>query len=171
MRQALWPRELEGLPRRTTDWDFLVGEWTVHNRRLRTPLSGSGESYETTATAVSTTLQNGAISIDEMWFAEEGFAGTTIRVHDRDTDSWAISWVHSDRGGLEPPVTGRWRDGRFEGLGRDTHDGREVLVRFTWHSISETTATWEQEFSGDDGATWETNWVMTWTRPADQSSR
>jgi hypothetical protein len=168
MRQALWPRELDGLPHRSTAWDFLVGEWAVHNRRLMAPLSDSEQWHETAATAVSTTLQNGAISIDEMWFADEGFAGTTIRVHDRDTDAWSISWVHSDRGGIEPPVTGRWNaDGtRFDGEGRDTHDGREVLVHFVWHSISETTATWEQSFSDDGGQTWETDWVMTWTRPA-----
>ena len=167
MRQALWPRDLAGLPRRSTGWDFLVGEWTVHNRRLLAPLSASDEWYESEATAVSTTLQNGAVSIDEMWFADQGFAGTTIRVLDRDDDSWSIWWVHSDRGHLEPPVTGSWNaDGsRFDGHGRDVHEGREVEVRFHWHSISETTATWEQAFSLD-GETWETNWVMTWTRPA-----
>lgn len=40
-----------------------------------------------------------------------------------------------------------------------------MAVRFFWHSISATTATWEQAFSADDGATWETNWVMSWSRP------
>ena len=169
MRQALWPRELPGLPRRSTDWDFLVGEWTVHNRRLRAPLSGSRDWYESEATAASTTLQNGAVSVDEMWFGDEGFAATTFRVLDRDAGTWSIWWVHSDRGHLEPPVTGRWTDGRFEGRGRDTVDGREVQVRFSWHSISETTATWEQEFSLD-GESWETNWVMSWTRPSAQPS-
>jgi hypothetical protein len=168
VRQSAWPRELDGLPHRSTDWDFLVGEWTVHNRRLSAPLAGSDEWYETEATAASTTLQNGAVSIDEMWFAEQGFAGTTFRVHDRQEDTWSIYWIHSDRGHLEPPVTGKWSpDGaRFEGYGREPIEGREVLVRFLWHSISATTATWEQAFSLDDGTTWETNWVMSWTRPA-----
>lgn len=41
--QALWPRELDGLPRRTTGFDFLVGTWQVHNRRLRAQLTGSEE--------------------------------------------------------------------------------------------------------------------------------
>ena len=52
--------------------------------------------------------------------------------------------------------------GVFEG--RQQLDGRPILVRFTWSNITQTGARWEQEFSPDDGKTWEKNWIMTMTR-------
>jgi hypothetical protein len=39
-----------------------------------------------------------------------------------------------------------------------------VRVRFKWTHDTPATARWEQAFSADDGATWETNWIMQMTR-------
>jgi hypothetical protein len=157
---------LDGLARTTTGFDFLVGTWDVHNRRLRRPLSGSDEWYETQASASSTTLHNGAISVDEMWYAEEGFAGTSFRTYEPASDVWTISWVNSTTGRVQPPVSGRWDEAGevFDAQGPDVFDGRPILASYRWHSITAESAVWEQAFSADDGATWETNWVMTWTR-------
>ncbi len=160
------PWTIDGLPRRTTGFDFLVGSWQVDNERLREPLSGRQEWYSTPAEAWSTTLHNGAMSVDEMWYPDEGFAGTSIRLHDPSNDTWTIYWVNSSTGRLQPPVAGRWApDGsRFVADGPDEFAGRPVLARYMWHSITATSATWEQAFSIDEGATWETNWVMRWSR-------
>lgn len=162
------PSNLDGLPKRTAGFDFLIGQWDVANRRLREPLTGSDEWYQTPATAVASTMHNGAISIDEMWFHELGFAGSSIRVHAPDHDTWTIYWVNSQSGHLQPPVSGRWSsDGSlFEATGDDEYDGRPIVARYYWHSVTPTGAVWEQAFSIDDGASWETNWVMTWTRTA-----
>ena len=158
--------ELMGLPKRTSGFDFLVGVWEVSNVRLKEPLTGSDEWYETHATAKAGTMHNGAISIDEMWYAELGFAGSSIRVHTPDDDLWTIYWVNSDTGHLQAPVHGRWsEDGReFVATGPDEFQGRPILARYMWHSIRDDSAVWEQAFSTDDGASWETNWIMTWTR-------
>ena len=40
-------------------------------------------------------------------------------------------------------------------------DGRTVLCRFLWTSDPPR---WEQAFSDDGGKTWETNWIMEFTR-------
>jgi hypothetical protein len=160
------PNSFEGLPRRTSGFDFLIGDWRVANRRLEAPLSGRDQWYDTHAIASATTLQNGAISVDEMWFPELGFAGSSIRVHSALDDSWTIHWVNSNTGHLQAPVTGAWSaDGdTFEATGPDEYDGAPILARYLWHSIEPGSATWEQAFSVDDGATWETNWVMSWRR-------
>lgn len=160
------PLLIDGLTKRTSGFDFLVGDWTVANRRLRQPLAGRDDWYETDATASATTLHNGAISIDEMWFPQLGFAGTSIRVHTPADDLWTIYWVNSNSGHLQPPVRGTWSaDGqRFVATGPDELDGRAILTRYLWHSVSASSATWEQAFSVDDGKSWETNWIMTWTR-------
>jgi hypothetical protein len=54
--------------------------------------------------------------------------------------------------------------------GPDEFDGKPILVRFTWSNISNNSARWEQEFSPDDGRTWEKNWVMQMTRIEDQGT-
>ena len=46
----------------------------------------------------------------------------------------------------------------------DQHEGRPVRCRFIWSDISATTARWEQAFSVDGEQTWETNWIMDFTR-------
>ena len=46
----------------------------------------------------------------------------------------------------------------------DVLEGVPVRVRFTWKNISATSATWEQSFSFDDGATRDTNWITQSTR-------
>lgn len=53
-------------------------------------------------------------------------------------------------------------------FGDDVHEGRPVRVRFIWRS-ADGTAQWEQAFSPDGGTTWETNWVMDFTRIAGES--
>ncbi|HEY3527736.1 MAG TPA: hypothetical protein VGK78_01190 [Nocardioides sp.] len=158
------PRSLPGLAVRTTGFDFLVGEWVVENDRLRAPLTGDREWYTSHATATSTTLHNGAVSVDEMHFPDEGFAGSSFRFHDAATDVWAIHWVTSRDGRLQAPVHGRWRGVEFTAAGADTYDGHPILVNFRWHSITRDAAVWEQFFSDDGGESWERNWVMRWTR-------
>jgi len=50
--------------------------------------------------------------------------------------------------------------------GDDMHAGRAVRVRFVWDARDAARPRWEQAFSADAGATWETNWVMVFTRLA-----
>ena len=52
--------------------------------------------------------------------------------------------------------------GLFEG--EDTHEGKPVRVRYTWSRLATPTPRWEQAFSADGGKTWETNWVMDYSR-------
>lgn len=159
---ATW--NMPGLARATSGFDFLVGTWAVRSRRLREPLAAVEEWYVTDAAARATTLQNGAISVDEMWFPEEGFAGSSIRLYDAAEDAWTIYWVNSRSGRLQAPVVGRWSDSTFTADGSDVYNSVSIIARYRWHSISGNTATWEQAFSTDGRLTWQTNWVMEWRR-------
>jgi hypothetical protein len=46
----------------------------------------------------------------------------------------------------------------------DNLNDRPIKIRFTWDARVPQAPVWEQAFSEDDGATWETNWVMHFKR-------
>lgn len=56
------------------------------------------------------------------------------------------------------------KDGRGDFYGNDTLGGRSILVRNSFSGITPNSSRFEQAFSDDGGKTWETNWVMTFTR-------
>lgn len=147
------------------DFDFLMGRWRVRNRRLRERLRGCTEWEEFEATHSARPLLDGLGNEDEFrtdfW---PGFIGMSFRFFNPTTRRWAIYWADSVRGSLEPPVLGTFQGdvGVFEG--KDIFEGRPILVRFTWSGVRTGAPRWEQAFSPDIGTTWETNWVMEFTR-------
>ena len=148
------------------DFDYLPGEWNVHNRRLRERLAGSDEWEEFEATSVARKMLDGHGNEDEFRTDHAGgFVGMAFRFFDSETRLWSIYWADSRRPGtLDPPVLGSFSGdtGVFEG--DDTFGGRPIRVRFIWSGVTTPTPRWEQAFSDDGGKTWETNWVMEFTR-------
>lgn len=153
------------------DFDFWMGSWTVHNRRLRERLAGSTTWDEFEATTSARMLLGGVGNEDvyRTGFAG-GFTGMSFRFYDNSTGKWSIYWADSRRGVLDPPVVGSFQGdvGTFEG--DDQWEGRPVRVRFIWSRTSTPSPRWEQAFSEDGGRTWETNWIMDMTRSGDVTS-
>ena len=176
-------------------FDFLVGDWDVANRQRRRWLAGCDDWDEFPATSTCRPLFGGAGNLDEITFPTKGFTGLTLRLYEPATKVWTLNWVSSRDGRLTPPVTGGFTAdvgtadvgtgdlgtgdlgtgdlgtgdvGTF--YGDDTHQGRDVRVRFLWSRITPVSARWEQAFSagggqdGEDREDWETNWVMDFTR-------
>lgn len=150
----------------SSDFDFWMGRWDVWNRRLARRLAGSEEWDEFPAKVAARPLPGGLGNEDVFCTSYGGgFVGMSFRLYDPETGLWSIYWADSRRPGrLDPPVVGSFDGdvGIFEG--EDTHRGHRVRVRFTWSGVMTPTPRWEQAFSDDDGATWETNWVMDFTR-------
>ncbi|MFI5907971.1 hypothetical protein [Dactylosporangium sp. NPDC051541] len=146
------------------DFDFFIGSWNVVNRRLRTLFAGSDDWYTFPGTAVCRPLFGGAGNIDEIEFPTVGWAGLTLRLFDVERQTWSLYWASSRTGTLEPPVTGAFTGGRGDFYGDETLEGRPIRVHYLWSDITADSARWEQEFSADGGATWESNWVMEFTR-------
>jgi len=146
------------------DFDFFHGEWKVRHRRRTDFLDPDSGWEEFPATSRCWSLFDGAANIDELDVPSQKWKGLTLRLYDRETEQWSLNWSSSRSGKLFPPVTGRFEGERGEFHGDDTHDGKEVRVRFVWSGISDTTARWEQAFSVDDGETWVTNWFMDFGR-------
>ena len=150
------------------DFDFFMGTWKVRNRRLRARLAGSDDWEEFDATSVARPILGGLGNVDEFRTDHDGgFIGMSFRFFDPVKGRWSIYWADSRRAGeLDPPVFGRFSGDRGVFVGRDVFDGKPIRVRFIWSGIRTRTPRWEQAFSADDGATWETNWVMDFS-PAD----
>lgn len=148
------------------DFDFLTGSWDVHNRRLVKPLTGSDEWDEFPGRSVARPIFSGAGNMDEIDFPTRGWSGLTVRLHDPVRDEWSLFWVSSRRSVVDPPVIGRFVDGRGEFFGDDSHEGQPVRVRYIWSDITSSSARWEQAFSTDGGQSWETNWRMDLRRAA-----
>jgi hypothetical protein len=148
------------------DFDFWIGTWQQHHRRLRERLAGCEEWDEFESTSVAWPILDGLGNVDELrtdWGG--GLVGASIRFFDAATRTWSIYWVDTRRSGpLEPPVIGSFSGdvGVFECP--DTFEGRPILVRYTWSRTSTPTPHWEQAFSTDEGQTWETNWITDSTR-------
>ena len=149
-----------------SDFDFWFGSWDVHNRWLTRRLAGSDRWEEFAATVVARPL-DGVLGNEDEFRTEHagGFVGMSFRFFDPERRRWSIYWADSRRPGeLDPPVFGTFADGVGVFQGEDVHRGRPILVRFTWTGISTPTPRWEQAFSDDGGTSWETNWVMDFTR-------
>jgi hypothetical protein len=146
------------------DFDFLVGEWRVHSRRLKERLAGSSEWEEFEGTIVSRRLMEGLANVDDtVFYTPQGiYRGVAPRAYDSKTGQWAIWWIDGRNpfGNLDPPVKGRFVNGIGTFYTDDTLRGKPIKVRFSWSHITPTSARWEQAFSPDDGKTWETNWLQ-----------
>ena len=151
------------------DFDFWHGGWNVHNRRLRKRLAGSKEWDEFAATVVARPILDGMGNEDEFRTDfGDGFVGMSFRFFDPVKEQWLIYWADSRRPGeLDPPVSGRFSGDTGIFVGDDVFEGRPILVRYVWSRVTTTTPRWEQAFSEDGGLTWETNWIMDFTRADD----
>ena len=143
------------------DFDFYVGTWEIHNRRLRKPLAGSTEWYEFDATSQARMVLDGHANFDEFDAPSEGIHGLTLRLFDPEYDEWLLYWANSRGGPLEGPQRGKIEGDRGEFYADDVYGGRPIRVVYIWSAIRPDSAHWEQAFSIDGGVTWETNWVMT----------
>lgn len=159
-------KPMEGPRDGQADFDFIIGSWNVHNRRLRQPLTGSDSWYEFEATSVARKVWGGLANMDEFdGKAPSGrIRGMTLRLYDPKARQWSLYWSNAANGTLDTPMVGEFKDGRGEFYDQETFQGRSIYVRFIWSGITPSSCRWEQAFSADGGRTWETNWIMEFTR-------
>jgi hypothetical protein len=148
------------------DFDFLIGEWSVLHRRLTRRLAGDTNWIEFTGTASARKILGGMGNFDEFHIPLPSgeYIGSTLRLFSPATELWSIYWMDSRNPVLDPPMTGKFSEGRGLFYGDDTFEGRRIRVRFIWTPLTPTSCRWEQAFSADAGASWETNWTMAFTR-------
>lgn len=154
----------------STDFDFVLGRWEVSNRKRRDALDPACTEWdEFSSVGTHTPLPAGAGNLETYETSElpgvGQFHGLALRLYEPDTDLWRIWWSSTATPGrLDPPLVGHFDDGRGTFLSHDVVQGHEVEVRFIWEDLGVGAARWQQAFSRDGGATWDTNWVMEMKR-------
>lgn len=157
------------LAARARDWEWLVGNWDVHNRRLRRRLAGNDEWDSFAGKSAVWLTMGGLGTIDDNILDLPGgsYRGAGIRAWDPVTDRWLIWWLDGrNPGRIDPPVMGRFDGDSGTFTGTDTFEGRPINVRFHWQEIHGPRPHWQQSFSADGGATWEMNFENFFTRTA-----
>jgi hypothetical protein len=156
------------------DFDFELGSWKIHLKRLLHPLTGSTTWVEFDGTSVTRKVWDGRSQIEE--FETDSSAGghiegLTLRLYNPQTHQWRLYWANAKDGTLVPPQIGEFRNGRGEFYAEDTLNGRAILVRFIWSNTNTRIPHFEQSFSDDGGKTWEVNWITDQTRVNDASDK
>lgn len=160
------------------DFDFLVGDWIVENKKLLKPLEKSAE-WETFQASLRMQKFPAGIGNFEEFSSKSwrpGFVGMAIRIFNGETGLWSIYWLNNKNGGIDansgsltPPVVGKFENGIGVFLGADQFNGKPIMVRYCWSEMQADSARWEQAFSPDGGASWESNWSMALRRAHKQS--
>ena len=148
------------------DFDFEIGTWKTHLKRLLHPLSGSDEWVEYEGVTTVRKVWDGRANLVEL--TADGpaghFEGLNLRLYNPQSHQWSLNFANSRSGTLAQPTIGGFVDGRGEFHDQEDFDGRAVFVRFVILPLDADTIRFEQAFSDDGGRTWEVNWVATDTR-------
>ena len=155
------------------DLDFNIGTWTTHVSRLLQPLTGSTTWAEYEGTSVVRKVWNGRASLFEL--EVDGPAGRIegmgLRLYNPQSHQWSLNWANSRDGTLTQPAIGEFKNGRGEFLDHESFNDRAIFARNSFSDVTPNSSRFEQAFSSDGGKTWETNWVMTFTRAKDEANK
>lgn len=150
-----------------TDFDFLIGSWKIHHRRLKERLKGCTEWEEFEGTVEVRPILGGLGNMDELTMDRVSgrVEAVTVRLYNPVTREWSIYWVaDSSPGRLDVPMVGKFNGPRGEFFSQELFEGVHIFNRFIWTVNGPNACRWEQAFSADGGKTWETNWTMNFTR-------
>lgn len=151
------------------DFDFHIGTWKTHLKRLQNPLTGSTKWVEYEGTTVVRKVWNGRANLVELVAGGPAghFEGLSLRLYNPQSRQWSLNFANANSGVMALPTIGEFKNGRGEFYNQETFDGRAILVRFVISDITPNSCRFEQAFSDDGGRTWEVNWIATDTRVKD----
>ena len=151
------------------DFDFLIGNWKAHVRRLPDRLNGSNAWIEYDGISNHKKILDSDANFEEFDVrnAEKNLRikAQTLRLYNPESHQWSIYLLDVDKGTLSlPPVVGQFNGNRGEFYDQEDWKGRAIFVRYVWLNLSPKSARMEQSFSPDGGKTWEVNWICELSR-------
>lgn len=145
------------------DFDFLTGEWRIHNRMIKPGTKADWIEFPGEATVYR--ILDGVGSVEELRIPARQFSGMGLRLLDVEKRIWNDHWVNAKSGVVVVPgQQGVFRDGVGTFTSDETVDGVHYIYRGVWDEITPSSCRWSQGMSTDEGKTWADSWYMRWTR-------
>jgi len=148
------------------DFDFNLGVWHTHIRRVLDPFSGSDKAMELDGTVTVRKVWDGRGQLEEI--EADGpkghWEGMTMFLYNPQAHQWTQSFIDSQEGVLTTPLVGSFKDGRGELFSQETFRDKTVLIRGTWSDIKPDSHHFEEDFSNDGGKTWVPAFIGELTR-------
>jgi hypothetical protein len=164
------PTEAKQLRDGQHDFDWQLGTWKIHMSRLQHPLTGSTTWTELDGIVAVRKVWDGRSNLAEI--VADGPSGhlefLSMRLYDPASRQWSLNFASSNGGTLGVPMIGDFKNGRGEFYDQETFNGRTILVRFVFETLTADSTRDEQAFSADGGKTWEVNWINRQTRVKDE---
>ena len=156
-----------GVPRDGShNFDFNIGVWHTHIKRVLDPLSGSSESMELNGTVTVRKVWGGRAQLEEI--EADGpkghWEGLTLFLYNPQAHQWSQSFIDSKMATLNSPTIGSFKDGRGELYSQDTFNGKSILVRGVWSDIMPDSHQYEESYSADGGQSWHPAFIANLTR-------
>ncbi|HWI86829.1 MAG TPA: hypothetical protein VNT42_10980 [Sphingomonas sp.] len=141
------------------DFDYLIGTWTLKNRKLAARLEHSTEWIAYESRVELHQILGGMGNIDKYTEQVPGkpYEGVALRLFNPRTHLWSIYWADGNSGTLDPPVVGSFENKIGHFFARDTYRGTPIIVVFRWDVRNPARPIWSQAFSADEGKSWEWN--------------
>jgi hypothetical protein len=124
------------LPQRdgSHDFDFLIGDWKAHVRRLPDRLNNSNVWVEYDGISNHHKLLDSNANFEQFEVTSSDkklhIKAQTLRLYNPTTRQWSIYLVDLDNGTLDsPPVVGGFNGKRGEFFHHESFKGRTILVR------------------------------------------
>jgi hypothetical protein len=148
------------------DFDFNVGTWHTHIRRILDPLSGGTHSMELNGTVTVRKVWGGRAQLEEI--EADGpnghWEGLTLFLYNPAAHQWGQSYINSIMAELTTPLIGEFHEGRGELFAHDTFEGKSTLVRGVWSDIRPDSHRFEESYSRDGGESWHPTFIADLTR-------
>jgi len=146
------------------DFNFFLGNWSIHNKRLKSRLNGCTEWLEYDGTNEDKKIIDGIGHTNNNRSVIDGqsYEGVGLTLFNPKTRLWSIYWANSKNGILDRdnPVVGSFENSIGTFYAKDVVNGKPVIVMARWDKTNPDKAVWSQAFSADQGKTWEWNWFM-----------
>jgi hypothetical protein len=133
------------------DFDFEIGKWKTHLKRLLKPLTGSSIWVQYDGTTTVSPIWGGRANLVEL--EVDGPKGhieaLSLRLYNPESHQWSLNFSNSAGGTMATPTIGEFKGGQGEFIDQKTFGSRMILVRFVITPISPTEVHFEQSFSDD----------------------
>jgi hypothetical protein len=151
------------------DFDFNIGVWHTHIRRVLDPFSASSDVVELKGTVTVRPVWGGRARLEEI--EADGpkghWEGLSLFLYNPQSHQWSQSFLNSKVAVLSGGLVGEFHDGRGELYAHDTFHDKSIFVRGVWSEITPNSHRYTESYSNDGGKTWFTSFDAHKTREKD----